>query len=232
MSLENKRIVITGGSSGIGAQLMQDLKTKGTQIVFGGLEPELVNISASQNEAKGICSDLTKEAELNMFFEKAVNHLGGIDILINNAGYVIADKIDQLTRNDYELMFAINAIAPMQLAQLALPYFLSNKSGDIVNIGATGAHYPFVKGAAYGASKAALSFYSKSMALEWRKDNIRVFHVDPSWVSDTNNGNRGSNVPLDSEKLNPKHISNSIVHLLEMDRKAFVPQMSIWATNP
>ncbi len=129
-------------------------------------------------------------------------------------------------------MFAINTIAPARLSQLALPFFRSNKQGDIVNIGATGAYYAFEKGAAYSASKSALQIVSQNLSLEYRKDNIRVFHIDPSWCTDTNNNNNGASIPQDSERLNPSDIAESIIHVLEMNRRAFVPQMKIFGTKP
>ena len=164
-------------------------------------------------------------------FQEAIDYLGTVDILINNAGYVIAEPFDQLKRSDFEHMFALNSIAPARLAQLALPYFLANGAGDIVNIGATGGYYAFNKGTAYSSSKAALSIISKNLNLEHRKDGVRTFHLDPSWCTDTNNGANGAPIPQDDQSLNPSDITATIVHMLEMDRRAFVPQISIWGSK-
>lgn len=232
MNWKNKRVMLTGGSSGIGAQLLADLKQKGAQIASGGLEKDKVAQMVSLHKVKGITADLTREEELLSFFEQAVDHLGGIDILINNAGYVIAEPFEKLKREDFEKMFAINSIAPARLSQLAIPYFKAQGHGDIVNIGATGGQYAFPTGTAYSASKAALTIISKNLSLEFRKDNIRVFHLDPSWVADTNNYNYGTPIPKDEEKLNPPDISQLIIGVLELNRRAFVPQMSIWGTKP
>lgn len=231
MNWKDQRVIITGGSSGIGAQLVTDFVEQGAQVVFCGLESEKIKAISEETEALGIAADLTDEKALLSFFEQAVAHLNGVDVLINNAGYVIAEPFEQLKRSDFEQQFAINAIAPAQLAQCALPYFRANGQGDIVNIGATGGQYAFPNGGAYSASKAALSIISKNLALEFRKENIRVFHVDPSWCTGTYNNNRGTSIPADPKKLNPEDITHVILPLLELPRRAFVPQMSVWGTQ-
>lgn len=232
MNWENKKVIITGGSSGIGAHLVTVLEEKGANIVFVGLEKDRVEKIAERKNALGLTADLTNEEELTFFFQKAIEHLGGIDLLVNNAGFVIAKPFEELNRSDFEKMFAINTIAPARLAQLALPYFRQNKKGDIVTIGATGAYYAFDNGTAYSASKAALSIVSKNLVLEYRKENIRTFHIDPSWCTDTHNGNFGSPIPKEEDKLNPMDVADMILNVLEMNRRAFVPQMSIWGTKP
>jgi len=232
MNWKNTRIIVTGGSSGIGAHLLTLLKDKQANVVFGGHKKEEVERQARLTGYLGVPADLSNEEELVYFFKTAIEHLGGIDILINNAGYVIAESFETLQRAHFEHMFAINAIAPARLSQLSIPYFRKNGRGDIVNIGATGGYYAFDKGTAYSASKSALSIVSKNLSLEYRKENIRVFHLDPSWCSNTNNNNYGGPIPPDPEKLNPSDVAETIVYVLEMNRRAFVPQMNIFGTKP
>ena len=232
MNWKGKKVLITGGTSGIGKQLVNDLSEKGALISFCGLETKLVNQITKLTGAKGWVIDLTKDDELVDFFHKSISYLNGIDILINNAGYVIAEDFLHLERSDFEHMFALNSIAPARLSQLAIPYFIKQNLGDIVNIGATGGSYAFPKGTAYSASKSALSIISKNIQLEHRKNNIRAFHIDPSWVTDTNNFNYGTPIPKDDHKLNPSDISHMIIHMLEMNRRGFIPQISVWGTQP
>lgn len=232
MNWKNTRVILTGGSSGIGAYLLKILKEKEANVVFGGhIESDVIRQSKLTG-FKGITADLTHDEELVRFFDMSIEYLGSVDILINNAGYVIAENFEELQRKHFEYMFAINAIAPARLSQLSIPFFRRNGQGDIINIGATGAYYAFDKGAAYSASKSALSIISQNLSLEYRKENIRVFHLDPSWCTDTNNNNKGGYIPSDSSKLNPIDIAQTIIHLLEMNRRAFVPQMKIFGSKP
>ena len=232
MNWKNKRIIITGGSSGIGKQIVHDLHAKGAIIVFCGTNKQRIESVAKPINIKGIQVDLRQEDQLNSFFNTAIKHLGGVDILINNAGYVITNELENLNRADFQHMFAINTIAPFQLAKLTFPYFQKQGIGDIVNIGATGGNYAFNNGSAYSCSKSALSMLSQSMNKEWRKNNIRTFHIDPSWCTGTNNNNKGTSIPFDENKMIPEDISSIIIQMLEMNRRVFVPQMSIWESNP
>jgi 3-oxoacyl-[acyl-carrier protein] reductase len=232
MNWENKKVIITGGSSGIGKQLVSDLSKNGAKIAFCGLEEQLVHEVVTTFDVYGFTTDLCLNDNIHDFFEKSIEYLGGIDILINNAGYVIAENFEDLKREHFEKMFAINTIAPAILSQLTIPYFKRQNHGDIVNIGATGGAYAFEKGTAYSASKAALNIVSKNLNLEFRKHSIRTFHIDPSWCTDTNNNNYGGHIPRNLDQLIPEDITQLIINLLEMNRRGLVPQMSIWGSKP
>lgn len=232
MNWNEKRILITGGSSGIGRATIAVLKAKGARLFFCGLEKEKVDAVKQKFQVEGITTDLSTEEGILSTYQQAIDYLGEIDILINNAGFVIARPLEELSRADFEKMYAINAIAPTRLAQLIIPDFKSKQQGDIVNIGATGGHYGFANGAAYASSKAALINISKCMAVELRKHNIRVTHIDPSWTTGTSNDNEGQKINEVEHHLTANDVAQAIVASLELHPRAFIPQMSIWATNP
>lgn len=232
MNWKGKKVILTGASSGIGKATLQCLVKQEAEVVFCGKEKELVNEISQKYKVIGVTADLSIEEELVRFFELAIDHLGDVDILINNAGFVVVEDIENLLRSDFELMYAINVIAPARLVQLCLPYFRKKGKGDIVNIGATGGSYGFAKGAAYASSKAALANLSQTLVKELRKDNIRVFHLDPSWTTGTNNNNRGGEIPLDQEKLTAVDVAETVMMILSTNSRAFIPQISIWETNP
>ena len=226
MKLEGKRVLITGGNSGIGRKLVEQFVREDAHVVFTGLEQDAVLSTCHALSVEGISADLSLQEGIDTVFEWAMNRLGGIDILINNAGGPIAKPIEALSRQDFEYMYALNAIAPAMLIQKSLPYFYKNGMGDVVNVGATGGHYGFPTGAAYGSSKAALYHISTTLVKELRTKNIRITHVDPSRCYDTSEG------PFDPQKLNAENVSELILSTLNMSRNAFVPQVSVWATNP
>ncbi|MBB6459030.1 SDR family oxidoreductase [Flammeovirga kamogawensis] len=227
-----KKVMLTGGSSGIGLELLKQLTDLGAEVVFCGKEADKVEKVIQQTSAKGITVDLSTEDGILTYFNYAIEKLSTVDLLINNAGFVIVAGIEELKRTDFELMYAVNVIAPARLVQLCLPYFKSQTYGDIVNIGATGGSYGFENGAAYASSKAALLNLSQTLVKELRKDNIRVYHVDPSWTTGTFNNNLGGEIPLDENKLTAEDIAEVIISNLSLKRRAFVPQLSVWATNP
>ncbi|AZQ61423.1 SDR family oxidoreductase [Flammeovirga pectinis] len=232
MIWQGKKVMLTGGSSGIGLEVLKQLSDLGAEIVFCGKDADKVEKTAQQTLAKGVTVDLSTEDGILTFFNFAIQELTTVDILINNAGYVVVAGIEDLKRTDFELMYAINVIAPARLVQLCIPYFKRQDYGDIVNVGATGGSYGFPNGGAYASSKAALLNLSQTLVKELRKDNIRVFHIDPSWTTGTFNNNLGTEIPLDENSLTAEDIAEVIISNLSLKRRAFVPQISIWATNP
>jgi len=226
MDFKGKKIFVTGGSSGIGEATLIALKKAGAKLAFCGLEDDLVERVSIRLDVPGIAVDLSNAKGVENAFDFAIKALGGVDVLINNAGKALAKPIDELSRSDFEYMFALNAIAPAELVKKALPYFKNQDYGDVVNVGATGGAYGFKTGTAYGASKAALASVSKCLTAELREFNIRVCHIDPSRCDDD------SQVSGPDKKLTSADVAQMIISMLELNRNAFVPQMSVWATNP
>ena len=231
MEWQSKRILVTGGSSGIGKQLVKALSKKSAQVFFCGLENDLVAEVSSAYNVSGICCNLSREEGIDKIYSEAIGQLGEIDILVNNAGSAITGPFEDLKREDFEMMFAINAIAPARLCQKVIPGFKEKDCGDIVNIGASGRNYGFKNGSAYGPSKAALGNLSQCLAVELRPHNIRVIHIDPSWCTDTIHGMSGK-IERNEKLLTAEDVALSIISALELPHRAFIPQMSIWATNP
>ncbi len=231
MNLHHARILITGASSGIGYATAAHLQSRGANLVITGLEQDRTEAAGKALNLPWLAADLRCDEGIEQVFSWAVEHLEGIDVLINNAGWANVKPLLNIERKDFEDMFSLNVIAPALLSKKAVPYFLRQGRGHIVNVGATGGSYGFQGGSAYGASKAALSQMSRCWAAELRRHNIRVMQIDPSWVTNTNNNN-GSYIAPNPSLLSPDDIAHGIVAMLETDDRAFVPQMSVWATNP
>ena len=231
MNLQAAKILITGASSGIGLASAQELVTQGAHVVITGLESERISRVGNDLGVPWIAADLRKDNGISDVFGFAIEKLHGMDVLINNAGWATIKHLEDLTRHDFEDMFSLNTIAPALLAQKALPYFKQQGSGNIINIGATGGSYGFPGGSVYGASKAALTEMSRCWRTELRKHNVRVMQIDPSWVTDTYNRN-GQYIPSHEHKLQPTDIAHAIVSMLKMENRGFIPELSIWATNP
>jgi len=229
MRLSGLNVLVTGGTAGIGKRLVEQLDWKRANVAFCGLEPERIAKIESYTSAKGVQADLLTEEGIHTCFTFAMETLGSIDILINNAGYAIAKPIEDLTRADFEEMFAMNVIAPARLVQKVLPHFKQQGFGNIVNVGATGGQYGFQTGSAYGSSKAALRNLSQCLVQELRSHNIRVIHINPSRRADT------LSMPEDEEvrgRLRASSVAEAIISSLELIHSALITELNIWTTNP
>ena len=135
-------------------------------------------------------------------------------------------------RESYQRVMAVNFFGPVMMVKKALPLMQRRGSGSIVNLASTSSQKGFVNGSAYTASKFALRGFTQSLTEEVRSQNIRVFQVNPSEVSTAfGNPEREERRETDS-KLGPAQLAQTIVAILELPDKAFIPELSVWATNP
>ncbi len=232
MKLEGAKIMITGGSSGLGKAMAEVLKEAGAIVLITGRNEEKVNEVASVIDCFGMAFDVSDYSILPEKVSLAVEMLGGIDVLINNAGIgefpVLGEiQIDQLNR-----VFGINVFGLTMLTQEVLPHFKSQQYGNILNIGSTASLKGFARGSVYAASKFALRALSQCWQAELRRENIRVIHVNPSEVPTAFNKEDRQERPDEKNKLTAKEIAHSIKAALEMDNRGFIPELSVWATNP
>lgn len=231
MQLKGAKIFITGAQSGVGLATAKLLHAKGAHLFLTGLDEAKLSDLAKELDVSYQAHDLRDLDGIPSLVSKAIQALKGIDVLINNAGYAYTKPMEAFDKSDIDHLFAVNTFAPALLAKEIVPVFKEQKSGNIINVGATGGYYGFKGGSIYGASKAALTEMTKCWAAELRPFNIRVMQVDPSWISGTTNNN-GKLIPEDKNQLSPTEIAHVIESMLAMDNRGFIPFASVWATNP
>lgn len=182
-----KTAIITGAGGGIGRALSVKLAGYGMNLVLTGRKEEPLRITeelARKNGAEilivpGELTDLNFQIDL---LSKASETFGGIDVLINNAGLAQNCTVEEITPELFDQIMKINVRAPYFLCQKALPYLRNSDCATIINICSVVAHkgYPFQS--VYGTSKHALLGFSKSLANEVFKDNIRVHVISPGSI--------------------------------------------------
>lgn len=175
--MKNKEtILITGASSGIGRATAIKLAKEGYR-VFAGVRKKVDKILLEElnPDITGVYIDITNPASIEKAFYFVSGKTDKIDVLINNAGIVVASPVELLTKEKFDEQFAVNTFGPINVAQRFLPLL---KNGKIINISSMAASgiFPFVS--AYCASKRALDIFFNSFALE-NKDNIKVVSVKP-----------------------------------------------------
>lgn len=231
-NLSGKKVLITGGSSGIGKATAIDLVGKGAIVCITGRNKVKLEKVASEINAIPIHFDVSKYNSIAVKTLDAFHTMGGIDVLINNAGIGEFSKLEDIKINHFESIFATNVFGLTMLTQEVVKFFKTQQYGMIINIGSSAATSGFPSGSVYCASKFALRGLTECWRHELRRDNIRVVLVNPSEVPTAfNNKNRVEREEQEN-KLSSKEISHAIISTINMDKRGFIPELNVWATNP
>jgi len=233
MEFERKKIIITGGSSGIGKATAKRLTDLGATVLITGRSKKRLEKAADQIGCAWIESDVSKQEDVNKVFDWVLkNWSNQVDVLINNAGLGEFASVEETPMESYYRVFGVNTFGPIMMVKKVLPFMKEQKSGSIINIGSTSSIKGFANGSSYSASKFALRGFTQSLMEEVRPFNIRVFQINPSEVT-TALGNPEREERKEIEfKLGPEQLAQTIVSVLMLPEKAFVPELSVWATNP
>ena len=183
MNLKNKKIIITGATGGIGNSLVKKFTDNGSIVLATGTKEEKLN--SLKNKFSNIYIEkfnLAEHKNIESFIEDASNKLGGIDVLVNNAGMNLDNISIRLTEENWKKVLDLNLTATFLMCKFAIKKMLKNKSGKIINITSIVGHTGNLGQANYAASKAGIVAFSKSLAIEYAKKNININCVSPGFI--------------------------------------------------
>lgn len=233
MDLSDVKALVTGGSSGIGKETARQLAASGGSVVIAARDRARLEQAAEETGAVPVPCDVGSESEVIELVQKTISELGGYNVLINNAGYGHFAELVELETSDMEEQLKTNTIGAMMVARESAKHFIGQEYGNIVNVSSTAGKKGFAGGTAYVASKFALGGMTECWRSELRPYNIRVMQINPSEVQTRFPENAGMGErPHNETKLIAPDIAETICSMLTLPDRGFIPETSVWATNP
>ena len=232
MRIENAVAIVTGGSEGIGRGIAKALLAKGARVTVTGRREEILRSTAEEIGADWICADAGNEADAVRTVREVVGKHGRLDLLVNNAGMGRFAPLVEMTLEDFEAVYRTNVYGAFLMGREAARQFVAQDGGHLVNISSTSGLSGGKRGTAYSSSKFALRGMTECWRAELRPHNVRVMLVNPSEVITPFFGKVGSVQEVTEKKLRPSEIADAVVGALEIDDRGFIPEFSVFATNP
>lgn len=182
MSFAGKVVLITGASSGIGADAARHLAKLGAKVAIVGRNEKRLNevaaeiIKAGSPKPLPIVADVSKDAE--RIIDETIKYFGKIDVLVNNAGILMSDTVEDIKMSDYDRIMDTNLRSVVVLSHLAVPHLAKSK-GNIVNVSSVAGIQPYNQYTSYCISKAGINQFTKCSAISLAKKGIRVNAINP-----------------------------------------------------
>lgn len=180
---QNKNVLVTGASKGIGKSIAQTLVNEGYNVYICARNED--KLKETQQEIKALkyfVADLTKTDNCKELINNVIEVAGSIDILINNAGDYVYSPIEKTENEDIDKLIALNIRAPYLLTKYAVKNMKKNNWGRIINIGSISGIVGEANASLYSMTKSAFTGFSKSLALELATNNITINTINPGWV--------------------------------------------------
>lgn len=183
-SLENKRVLITAGARGLGLAMACQFLANGSRVVISDVnEGALQQARAHHNELLTIKNDVSDETDVQAMFQEVADRLGGLDVLINNAGVAGPTAYaEHVTKADWDRTLAVNITGQFLCARAAIPMLKQSSAGVMINMSSAAGHLGFAGRSPYSASKWAVVGFTKTLALELGEFGIPVNAILPGAV--------------------------------------------------
>lgn len=225
MDLKNSIILITGGSSGIGLEMVKQLSQQGATIIITGRNPDALNKTKLQfPNVHTFQSDVSEPEDIRQLFKDVTQRFPKLNIIINNAG---AMRLIDLQNHSMDLEnmtqeIDINLTGTIQMIHQFLPHLLQQPTAAIVNVSSGIAFMPYSVAPVYSATKAGVRAYTQALRLQLEDTNVKVFEMIPPGVN-TNLQNEWIIKPKPSQMMGVDKMVNVVVKSLKNDTLEMKP---------
>ena len=180
-------VVVTGGAAGIGLGISRAFAANGDHVVLVDVDEAALRQTQRAFAAEGFststsCTDVSAPDQIDSLFARLEQDHGRLDVLVNNAGILVQKPVEATTLAEWNKILAVNLTGTFLMCRAAKPLMIKSGGGQIVNIASVGGHATGRGFSAYGASKSAVLGLTRSLAVEWGEDGIRVNSVSPGGV--------------------------------------------------
>jgi NAD(P)-dependent dehydrogenase (short-subunit alcohol dehydrogenase family) len=230
--------VITGGTRGIGYAIAAKLLAQGDAVAITGTSQHGVDrataalreLAADATRVMALACDVRDAPAMAQAFDAVASHWGGIDVLVNNAGVGVFAPVADMSVDEWNRVIGTNLTGVFHCSNAVLPHLRRRHGGWIINISSLASKNPFVGGAAYSASKAALNAFSEAFMQEVRHEHIRVAYVLPGSVATEFSG-RAAGTGADWRLL-PEDVAAVVVDLLSHPARSLPSRVEIRPSRP
>ena len=183
INFKNKKILVTGASGGIGSEIVKKFVSLGGEVLGTGTKAEKLDLIKKQYQNIKVKKfDISEHSRIEEFIDDVALELGGLDVLINNAGTNVDNLSLRMKEEEWKKVIDINLTSTFLLTKHAIKKMLRNKFGRVVNITSVVGHTGNLGQSNYAAAKSGIIGMSKSLALEYAKKNITINCVSPGFI--------------------------------------------------
>jgi meso-butanediol dehydrogenase / (S,S)-butanediol dehydrogenase / diacetyl reductase len=182
MRLGHKVALITGGGTGVGAATAGLFTREGAKVVLTGRRPEPIEDIAKETGGIAVAGDTSDPSHAVEAVAAAVEHFGGLDIVVANAGISIDGTVGDVTDANWHTVMDINLTGPMMMVRAAIPEMLKRGGGSVVLVASTNALAAAPESVAYDVSKAGLIALARAIAVDYGPQGIRANALCPGWI--------------------------------------------------
>jgi len=235
MDYKGKAAVVTGGTKGIGRAIAEALAREGLNVCVGARSLDEVQQTVRELEGLGVSAtgaacDVRAAEECEALINHAVEELGGVDVLVNNAGIGLFKPVEETTPEEFRAVLETNLFGVFYCTRAAIPEMKRRGGGYVINVSSLAGANPHPRMAAYNASKFGLNGFTEALMQEVRHDRIKVSYVMPGSVNTEFGGDEVSDER--AWQLQPEDVARVVVSLLQHDERSLPSRVEIRPSRP